>query len=67
MRGILSNKSDVWSCGVLMAILLTGKSPFKGSNQNQTRTNINTKIIKYDDPPFRYLSPEAKNLMSLML
>lgn len=32
IKGILTEKSDIWSCGVLMVILLTGVSPFKGKS-----------------------------------
>jgi len=31
-KEILVDKSDIWSAGVLMMILLTGFSPFKGKN-----------------------------------
>lgn len=30
---ILTPKSDLWSAAVLMTILLTGYSPFRGMNQ----------------------------------
>jgi calcium-dependent protein kinase len=33
MKGILTEKSDVWSSAVLMYILLTGVSPFKGNTE----------------------------------
>jgi calcium-dependent protein kinase len=32
MKGVLTDKSDLWSTGVLMYLLLTGVSPFKGKN-----------------------------------
>lgn len=37
LKGVLTEKSDLWSSGVLMYILLTGISPFKGKNQSQTK------------------------------
>jgi calcium-dependent protein kinase len=33
LKGLLSERSDIWSSGVLMIILLTGVSPFKGKNE----------------------------------
>ncbi len=45
MKGILVDKSDIWSSGVLMYILLTGISPFRGRNEVETRRNINDKNI----------------------
>ena len=32
-KGILTEKSDIWSCAVLMIKLLTGNSPFSGTTQ----------------------------------
>lgn len=32
LKGILTDKSDLWSAGVLMHLLLTGVSPFMGKN-----------------------------------
>jgi len=33
MKGSLSDKNDIWSSAVLMTILLTGVSPFKGRSE----------------------------------
>jgi len=33
IEGSYSDKCDVWSCGIIMHILLTGKSPFKKWNK----------------------------------
>ena len=41
----LGLKSDIWSSGVLMYILLTGISPFRGRNEVETQRNINDKNI----------------------
>jgi calcium-dependent protein kinase len=32
-KGILHEKSDVWSCGVFLFLFFTGKFPFKGKSQ----------------------------------
>ena len=33
--------SDLWSCGVIMYILLTGRPPFNGSNEEEIMKKIN--------------------------
>jgi calcium-dependent protein kinase len=51
LKETLTEKSDIWSSGVLMYILLTGVSPFKGKNEKETKANIFKKIIDIDAPP----------------
>lgn len=63
----LTEKSDVWSSAVLMYILLTGASPFKGKNEAETKRNILNKTIKYNEPPLKEVSEEAKDLLRRML
>ena len=46
-----NQKCDLWSCGVIMYILLTGKTPFIGRDEDQTIEKIlfnsyNTDLIK---------------------
>jgi calcium-dependent protein kinase len=43
IRGVLCDKSDLWSSGVLLHILLTGVPPFKGRDELETKANISSK------------------------
>jgi calcium-dependent protein kinase len=45
---VLAEKSDIWSSAVLMYILLTGASPFKSKNEQETKRNILKKVLKYN-------------------
>jgi serine/threonine protein kinase len=56
MRGTLTEKSDIWSSAVLMTILLTGMSPFKGKYEAETKMNIGTKQLQFEESPLKYLS-----------
>ena len=58
----LTPKSDIWSCGVLMHILLTGQSPFRDRNQI-TKHNILNKKLNYKVAPLSKTSPEARELL----
>lgn len=63
---VLTEKSDIWSSAVLMYILLTGASPFKSKNEQETKRNILKKVLKYNEKPLKDISDEAKDLLKLM-
>ena len=62
-----NEKCDIWSCGVIMYILLSARPPFGG----ETEVEINKKILigKYDiiSTPFNCLSKNCLNLLSKLL
>lgn len=40
LEGLYSEKCDIWSCGVILWILLSGKNPFKKGTKKETLNNI---------------------------
>ena len=60
-----NNKCDIWSCGVIMFMLLRGHPPFKGENQEELFKSIQNDIINYNE--MTEISELAKELMSKML
>ena len=60
-----NNKCDIWSCGVIMFMLLRGHPPFKGENQEELFKSIQNDIINYDE--MTELSELSRDLMSKML
>lgn len=67
MRGVLTYKSDMWSTGVFMYLLLTGISPFKGKNEAETKEFILNKELNYNSYPLSFLSSDAKDLLRKLL
>ena len=62
-----NEKCDIWSLGVIMYVLLSGKFPFGGKEVNHIFKKI--KAGKYDlvSPPFNRISKEAKDLITKLL
>lgn len=60
-KGQLTSKNDVWSCGVIFVILLTGKNPFSSPHLETMIQNINEKDI-FSEPIWKKLSQGANDL-----
>ena len=62
-----TEKCDLWSCGVIMYILLTGRPPFGGNNDEEIIARI--KRGKYDlsKYPWGVISQEAKDLIKCLI
>jgi calcium-dependent protein kinase len=62
-----NEKCDIWSCGIIMYVLLIGKSPFEGKENHEIIQNILD--FKFDNKNNYYLnlSNNAKDLMNKLL
>jgi calcium-dependent protein kinase len=70
-----NEKCDIWSCGVILFILLSGTPPFNGSNDNAIMQKV--KAGKYSmsgkycsviiGPEWEKISDDAKDLINKML
>ena len=62
------NKScDIWSCGVIMYYLLSGRFPFEGENQEEIINKIYESKFDFNKKYFNDISEEAKDLISKCL
>lgn len=63
MHGRYTEKCDIWSCGVIMYILLSGAPPFAGDDDDEIMHNAARGVLDFNMPEFRRVSGEAKKLM----
>ncbi|CAF4166926.1 unnamed protein product, partial [Rotaria sp. Silwood2] len=62
----VSLNTDMWSIGVLTYLLLSGRTPFSGSNDFETLQNIRNGHWTFSDR-FSTISPDAKDFISHLL
>ena len=58
---------DLWSCGVIMYILLTGRPPFNGINEEEIMKKIKEGIYDLSKYPWGIISDDAKDLVKGLL
>ena len=60
-------KCDVWSAGVLMYILLSGKPPFDGSNNQEILKEVVKGQPSFTEPIWQMISPEGIDFLKKIL
>ncbi|KAL4488264.1 hypothetical protein ABPG73_001675 [Tetrahymena malaccensis] len=61
------NKCDIWSCGVILYILLCGYPPFNGSSDQMITDKVKLGKFGFDTDEWNYVSKEAKEFICKML
>lgn len=67
LRGKYNEKCDVWSCGVILYILLCGWPPFDGPNEKAIMNKVAIGHYSFDEPEWLHVSDDAKKLIKKLL
>lgn len=60
-------KCDIWSCGVILYILLCGFPPFNGENDKEIMERVAKGSYSFDFDEWKQISSEAKQFIKRML
>jgi calcium-dependent protein kinase len=66
-QGKITTKSDMWSLGVILYILLSGYPPFIAQNNRQKQQMILNGNFSFYEKTWKGISQSAKNLISSLL
>lgn len=66
MGGGYNEKVDIWSTGIMIYKLITGRTPFQSEYHSSTINNILTSKLEFTNEFDRY-SPSLKTLITKML
>ena len=67
LKNNYDSKCDIWSCAVIMYILLSGEIPFAGDSEEEIIKSIMNKKVSFDSSFFNNVSEEAKDLIKKCL
>jgi calcium-dependent protein kinase len=67
LKGDYNEKCDIWSIGVILYILLSGKPPFDGNDDKEIVNSVRIGTYSLSGAEWKNISAEAKDLIKKML
>lgn len=67
LAGKYDELCDVWSCGVIMYVLLCGYPPFYGDTDSEVLRKVREGVVTFNPADWRNISDDAKDLIKKML
>lgn len=67
LTGTYGQESDLWSCGVILYTILSGRYPFYDEDEQTIYKLVKQGALHLDDTAWSNISPEAKDLVTRLL
>jgi len=67
LAGKYDESSDLWSCGVIMYVLLCGYPPFYGETDADVLSKVRLGNFSFNAADWKNISEDAKNLIRMLL
>ena len=67
LSGTYDEKCDMWSCGVIIFILLSGYPPFDGNNEQEILAKVKEGNFSFGESIWNSISSESKDLIQKLL
>ena len=67
LGGVYDNSADLWSCGVILYMLLSNLLPFNGKNDAEVAKAVRKGNYAFSDPVWDNVSDEGKELIRKLL